>query len=73
MQPQFKPHYRWEAIEGEGLFLMSELGSTVFKGRLYEYVVPLIDGCRSADDLIEQGIFCPTPRTEIFSTSRDYP
>lgn len=67
MQPQFKPHYRWEAIEGEGLFLISELGSTVLKGRLYEYVVPLIDGCRSVDDLIEQLDGRATP-AEVYYT-----
>jgi ribosomal protein S12 methylthiotransferase accessory factor len=53
-QPQFKPHYHREAVEGEGLFLVSESDSTVLKGRLYEQLAPLIDGRRGVDELIEE-------------------
>src|SRR5271165_3105736 len=53
-QPQFKPHYHRVAVEGEGLFLVSESESTLLKGRLYEELGPLIDGRRGVEELIEE-------------------
>jgi ribosomal protein S12 methylthiotransferase accessory factor len=52
--PQFKDHLHVEAIAGEGVFLLSERGQAVLRGRLYEQVAPLIDGRRSTDDLVEE-------------------
>jgi ribosomal protein S12 methylthiotransferase accessory factor len=51
--PQFKAHLHVAALEGEGVFLFSERSQSVLRGRLYETVVPLIDG-RSSDELVEQ-------------------
>ena len=50
-KPVFKPHFHVEAIPKEGLFLLTEHGHTVLTGRLYECVVPLINGSRSSDDI----------------------
>ena len=43
-RPRFKPHYHIEIIEGEGVFILSEIEQTVLQGRLYEQVAPLLDG-----------------------------
>jgi ribosomal protein S12 methylthiotransferase accessory factor len=51
--PQFKAHLHVDALPGEGVFLISERGQAVLRGRLYETVIPLIDGHRSADELVE--------------------
>jgi ribosomal protein S12 methylthiotransferase accessory factor len=52
--PHFKAHLHVEAVTGEGVFLLSEKGQAVLRGRLYELVAPLIDGRRTADDLVDQ-------------------
>jgi ribosomal protein S12 methylthiotransferase accessory factor len=52
--PRFKAYFHVEALSGEGVFLLSELSQTVLRGRLYEQVAPLIDGRRSADDLVDE-------------------
>lgn len=53
-RPQLNSHYRAARIEGEGIVLTSELHTTLLQGRLFEKVIPLLDGRRSADDLIDQ-------------------
>ena len=52
-RPRFKPHLHAESVEGEGVFLLSEVGLGVLTGRLYRLVAPLIDGRRSVDDIVE--------------------
>ena len=42
-----------EIIPEEGVFLLTEHGHTVLTGRLYECVVPFIDGNRTADDICD--------------------
>jgi ribosomal protein S12 methylthiotransferase accessory factor len=51
--PRFKSHLHVEELTDEGVFLLSEKGSTVLRGRLYEQIVPLIDGRRSTDDIVD--------------------
>jgi ribosomal protein S12 methylthiotransferase accessory factor len=53
-RPQFKAHLHVEALACEGVFLLSERGQAALRGRLYEMVAPLIDGRRSADELVEE-------------------
>ncbi len=53
-RPRFKAHYHGEWIENEGFFLLSEQRNTRLHGTLYEHVAPLIDGCRSLEEIIEQ-------------------
>ena len=43
-QPRFRPHLHIEIVPGEGLFVVSDDYHTVLHGRLYELVVPLLDG-----------------------------
>ena len=52
-QPVFKPHFHVETIPKEGVFLLTEHGHTVLTGRLYECVVPFIDGNRTSDDICD--------------------
>ena len=50
---QFKPHYHIEWVEGEGVYLLSESEQRLLRGQLYERVAPLIDGRRSATDIVD--------------------
>ena len=52
-RPQFKPHYHIEWVEGEGVYLLSESEQRLLRGHLYERVAPLIDGHRTAADIVD--------------------
>src|SRR5579872_4803607 len=52
-EPRFKPHLRIQIVNGEGAFVTADGAQTLLKGRLYESIVPFIDG-RSADELCDQ-------------------
>jgi ribosomal protein S12 methylthiotransferase accessory factor len=52
-RPLFKPHLHVERLPGEGILVLSEGGGTVLRGRLYELVVPYLDG-RPADELYRE-------------------
>jgi bacteriocin biosynthesis cyclodehydratase domain-containing protein len=52
-RPRFKPHYRVQVVPGEGVFVLSEARQALLRGRLYEQVVPCLDG-RSSDDVCAQ-------------------
>jgi ribosomal protein S12 methylthiotransferase accessory factor len=52
-QPRFKPHLRVQVVPGEGAFVVADGTQTLLKGRLYELIVPSLDG-RSADELCDQ-------------------
>ena len=50
--PAFKAHLRVVPVPGEGILLLSENATFALRGREYEQVVPLIDGRRSADEIV---------------------
>ena len=52
-RPRFKPHYRVELSEN-GVFLFSESDTVVLDGRLHRLVAPLIDGRRTADEIVRE-------------------
>src|SRR5207244_1266325 len=52
--PRFKAHLHVEELAGEGVFLLSEMGPTLLRGRCYELIAPLLNGRRSADDIVDQ-------------------
>lgn len=51
--PIFKPHLCVEIVPGEGVLLLTEDGAKALHGQLYETLVPLIDGQRSADQIVQ--------------------
>ncbi|NET59454.1 MAG: TOMM precursor leader peptide-binding protein, partial [Symploca sp. SIO2E6] len=53
-KPKFKAQFRAETVEGQGTFLLSEHGAILLSDRIYQYICPLIDGNRTADEIVEQ-------------------
>jgi ribosomal protein S12 methylthiotransferase accessory factor len=52
--PTFKRHYQVQRVPGVGVFLVSERGGSVLRGRSFEAVTPLLDGRLSADAIVER-------------------
>ncbi len=52
-KPVFKPSYDVEVMETEGVFLLSETSPVLLRGALYARLAALLDGQRSADDLVD--------------------
>lgn len=52
-RPVFKPHLQVSVIPGEGVLVLSDLGTRALHGRVYELLAPLIDGSRDADALVD--------------------
>jgi ribosomal protein S12 methylthiotransferase accessory factor len=52
-RPRFRPHFHVEVVPGEGVLLLSATRHSLLQGRLYELVVPWLDG-RTADDVCAQ-------------------
>ena len=50
--PRFKHHYAIQVVDGQGLFVVSEMEQVLLQGSLYEMVAPLLDG-RPIDDVID--------------------
>ena len=57
-RPRFRPHFHVEIVPGEGVVVLSDTRHSLFRGRLYELVVPWLDG-RTADDV------CARVRAEV--------
>jgi bacteriocin biosynthesis cyclodehydratase domain-containing protein len=51
--PVFKGNLRVDVLPGEGVLLLSEEGSAALFGAAYEKIVPLIDGHRSVDEIVD--------------------
>jgi bacteriocin biosynthesis cyclodehydratase domain-containing protein len=51
--PVFKAHLHVEVIPGEGVLLLSEEAARALHGGAYEKIVPLIDGQRSTDEIVD--------------------
>ena len=52
-RPRFRPHFHVEVVPGEGVVLVSDTRHSLLRGRLYELLVPWLDG-RTADDVCVQ-------------------
>jgi bacteriocin biosynthesis cyclodehydratase domain-containing protein len=52
-RPVFKPHLQVNVIPGEGVLLLSEENGWALHGKVYELLVPLIDGSHDADALVD--------------------
>ena len=53
-KPRFKSSYHVELTEPEGVFLLSEQSYFLLHGELYCRLARLIDGRRTADDIVEE-------------------
>lgn len=53
-KPQLKPHFRVEIVEPKHVYLLSEYGSHILTGQLYCQLIPLLDGNRRLDDIIQE-------------------
>ena len=53
VKPIFRPHIRPVVVAGTGVFLLAEKGRRLLQGRLCEVLVPLVDGRRTADEIVE--------------------
>jgi ribosomal protein S12 methylthiotransferase accessory factor len=51
--PQLRPHYKAISISDQGVLLLHENGARVLRGSLYERLIPLLDGTRTVDQLVE--------------------
>jgi oxazoline/thiazoline synthase len=51
--PVFKAHLDVEVIPGEGVLILSEEAAKALHGGAYEKIVPLIDGQRSRDEIVD--------------------
>ncbi|MFV3127223.1 TOMM precursor leader peptide-binding protein [Niveispirillum sp. KHB5.9] len=51
--PALKAHLRAVVIPGEGVMLLTDDGGKVLHGAVYEKLVPLIDGRRTADEIVD--------------------
>ncbi|GLW05839.1 hypothetical protein Misp01_09690 [Microtetraspora sp. NBRC 13810] len=52
VRPGFRRHFRVEAVEGEGVFLISERGLHILTGRSIEAVAGLLDGKHTVSDIL---------------------
>ena len=52
-RPRFRPHFHVEVMPGEGVVLVSDTRHSLLRGRLYELVVPCLDG-RTSEDVCER-------------------
>jgi ribosomal protein S12 methylthiotransferase accessory factor len=52
-RPRFRPHYHVEVVPGEGVVLVSDTRHSLLRGRLYELVIPCLDG-RTTDEVCAQ-------------------
>ncbi|WP_433431137.1 TOMM precursor leader peptide-binding protein [Nonomuraea sp. CA-141351] len=52
VRPGFRRHFRVEAVEGEGVFLISERDLHILTGRSIEAVAGLLDGKHTVSDIV---------------------
>ncbi len=52
LRPKLKDKYHVECVPGEGYFLLAEAETHVLEGQYIPYVVPLLDGTRTVDEII---------------------
>jgi ribosomal protein S12 methylthiotransferase accessory factor len=50
--PRFKPHFHLEILAPDIVYLLSEQGHHVLRGRLYFLIAPLLDGEHTQSDII---------------------
>ena len=52
-KPRLQPHFEPVICPGEGVLLLHENKASVLRGDLYEHLIPLLDGTRTTDQLVQ--------------------
>jgi ribosomal protein S12 methylthiotransferase accessory factor len=68
--PIFKPSFHVEVVDPEGVYLLSERGHLVLKGELHCKLAALLDGRRTADDLVDALADSATPGEVYYALGR---
>ncbi len=53
-KPKLKNSFRFEQVESEGIFLLSEQGTTLLSHPLFQKLIPLLDGKLTESEIIDQ-------------------
>ena len=53
-KPQLKNSFRFEQVDSEGIFLLSEKETTLLKNSLFQKLIPLINGKLTESEIVEQ-------------------
>ncbi|MGK7914616.1 MAG: TOMM precursor leader peptide-binding protein [Prochloraceae cyanobacterium] len=53
-KPQLKNSFRFEQVDSEGVFLLSEKGTTFLSNPLFEKLIPLIDGKLTESEIVDK-------------------
>lgn len=53
-KPQFKNSFRFEQVDSEGIFLLSEKGSILLSNPWFEKLIPLIDGKLTESEIVDR-------------------
>src|SRR5205823_1754823 len=69
-RPTFNPAYRVQVVELEAVYLLSERSHFVLEGPLACRLAPLLDGCHSADDLVDALAEDATPAEVYYALHR---
>src|SRR5215204_3885369 len=68
--PVFKPAWHLEIVPAEGVFLLAERDQVVLRGALYETLAPLLDGRRTADQIVDALAGTATPAEVYYALAR---
>lgn len=52
-RPLLKPTYRVETVEPQSMIVLSERGHALLHGRIFTLVIPLLDGRRTTDEIVD--------------------
>ena len=73
-KPSLRACLHFEIAEQDKVFLLSERTSVLLEGRLYQLIVPLIDGQRTVDEivnLLQDNLPNPIPASQVYYVLMD--
>ncbi len=53
-KPKLKSSFRWEKVDSQGSFLLSEKETVFLREPLYQKLIPLLDGKRTQEEIVTQ-------------------
>jgi oxazoline/thiazoline synthase len=66
-KPQLKNSFRFEQVDSDGIFLMSETETIFLKNPLFQKLIPLIDGKLTEEEIVDQ-LSSELPETYVYYT-----